>query len=239
MALRSTHVLYCSGNNVKPSGPKKSRGFFLARRVSCATLSNMEIRSKDIRIVPIDKIRPNEKNRNQHDDAQIAHLVEQYKYQGFRVPLIASNRSGLLVCGHGRLEAAKLAGLTELPVIYQDFADEASEYAFGVAENATQAWSALDLSGINADLPGFGPELDVAMLGIKNFTIEPLDAAFPDLESGDPDFTQRTFILSTEQADILDQALARAKLHEDCTDEINENAPANALAAILRKYVCG
>ncbi len=142
----------------------------------------MEIRSKEIVLVHINDIKPNPKNRNQHSDEQIDHLVKQFRYQGFRSPLIVSNRSGLLVAGHGRLLAAIRAKGTHVPVIYQDFEDEAHEFAFGVAENATQSWSELDLSGINADLPDFGPELDIEMLGIKDFVLEPLDKLDPQCD---------------------------------------------------------
>jgi hypothetical protein len=43
------------------------------------------------------------------------------------------------------------------------------------ADNAVGSWSDLDLSMINADLEDFGPELDVDLLGLKDFTIEPLE----------------------------------------------------------------
>lgn len=138
--------------------------------------------SKDIRIVPISEIRPNEKNRNVHSAEQIAHLVKQYKYQGFRNPIIVSNRSGLLVAGHGRLEAARKAGLTELPVIFQDFADEAQEYAYAVADNATAAWAELDLSGIGGDIPGLGPDFDIDLLGIKDFDLAALNKLEPQCD---------------------------------------------------------
>lgn len=126
-------------------------------------------------MVPVDKIKPNDKNRNTHSEEQIEHLAKQYAYQGFRNPLIVSNRSGLLVAGHGRLLAAKKAGLTELPVIYQDFDDDTQEYAFGVADNATADWAELDLSGINMDLGDLGPDFNIDLLGIKDFVLEPAE----------------------------------------------------------------
>lgn len=131
----------------------------------------MKILAKDIRVVPVGDIQLNENNRNSHPQDQIDHLVKQFSYQGFRSPLIVSNRSGKLVCGHGRYLAAKQSGMTELPVIYQDFDSDEAEYAFGIAENSTQSWSALDIGEIHSDALELGPDFDLDMLGIKDFSL--------------------------------------------------------------------
>lgn len=143
----------------------------------------MDIKSKEIKIVPIDSIKPNPKNRNKHGEDQINMLVEIIKYQGFRSPLVVSNRSGMLVHGHGRLLAAHKLGLQSVPVIYQDFDDEAQEYASMVSDNAISLWSVLDFAGINFDLPELGPDFDLNMLGIKDFTMD----AMPDFKPGTED----------------------------------------------------
>lgn len=129
------------------------------------------IQSREIELVPIKEIKINPKNRNKHDNAQIERLIKIIGYQGFRNPLIVSNRTGLLVAGHGRLEAARKMKLKEVPVMKQDFADDAQEYAAMVSDNSISSWSELDISGINADLPDLGKDFDIDLLGIKNFEI--------------------------------------------------------------------
>jgi len=129
------------------------------------------IQSREIELVPINEIKINPKNRNKHDNAQIERLIKIIGYQGFRNPLIVSNRTGLLVAGHGRLEAARKMKLKEVPVMKQDFADDAQEYAAMVSDNSISSWSELDISGINADLPDLGKDFDIDLLGIKNFEI--------------------------------------------------------------------
>ena len=116
--------------------------------------------------------RPN--NRNSHPEEQIDRLAKIVDHNGFRVPIIVSKLSGLVVAGHGRLEAAKRLGLEKVPVIYQDFASEDEEYQFHVADNGIARWAELDLSGINADLENIGP-IDIDLLGIKDFLVEPAE----------------------------------------------------------------
>jgi ParB-like chromosome segregation protein Spo0J len=198
----------------------------------------MEIKATSIVMVPINKIIPNDKNNNIHTEEQKRYARKIFDYQGFRAPLLISNRTGKLVAGHLRLEIAKEKGVKELPCMYQDFDSEEQEYAHLTADNALAAQSSLDFGQINADILEFGP-FDIELLGIKDFVIEPLEGKLPELESGEPDCQQVTFVLSNEQKDILDEAIAKAKKEEDTNDELNQNSNGNALAAIVKRYVYG
>lgn len=129
--------------------------------------------SAKIEWVGIETLKPNPDNRNKHPDDQITEIVKQIKYQGWRHPIIVSNRSGMVVAGHGRLLAAKKMDLTNVPVIFQDFTDEEQEIAFGVADNAIAKWAVMDFAGINMDVEKLGPDFDISLLGIKDFEIEP------------------------------------------------------------------
>ena len=189
-------------------------------------------------MVPINKIIPNDKNNNIHTEEQKRYARKIFDYQGFRSPLLISNRTGKLVAGHLRLEIAKEKGVTELPCMFQDFDSEEQEYAHLTADNALAAQSSLDFGQINSDILEFGP-FDIELLGIKDFVIEPLEGKLPELESGEPDCQEVTFVLSNEQKDILDEAIAKAKKEEDTKDELNQNSNGNALAAIVKRYVYG
>jgi hypothetical protein len=198
----------------------------------------MEIKATSIVMVPINKIIPNDKNNNIHTEEQKRYARKIFDYQGFRAPLLISNRTGKLVAGHLRLEIAKEKGVTELPCMFQDFDSEEQEYAHLTADNALAAQSSLDFGQINSDILEFGP-FDIELLGIKDFVIEPLEGKLPELESGEPDCQEVTFVLSNEQKDILDEAIAKAKKEEDTKDELNQNSNGNALAAIVKRYVYG
>lgn len=135
----------------------------------------IQIHSKFDEMVPIKQLKPHPKNRNKHPADQIDRLVKLYEYQGVRHPIIVSNLSGHIVAGHGRLAAAKKLKMETFPVVYQDFVSEEQEYAFIQSDNAVALWAELDFSAINVDITDLGPDFDVDLLGIKNFTVEVAD----------------------------------------------------------------
>lgn len=136
-------------------------------------MSEMKIYCEFQTLVDIENLKPHPKNPNRHPKDQIEMLAKILKERGWRHPVIISNFSGCIVAGHGRVEAAKLAGFTSVPVDYQDFENEAQEYEFLVADNATALWSVLDLDGIKVDLGEIGG-VDLDFLGIEDFKINGL-----------------------------------------------------------------
>jgi DNA modification methylase len=122
--------------------------------------------------VKVDDLKPHPKNRNKHSKEQIKRLAKILDYQGWRYPIKVSNLSGYITSGHGRLEAAKHLGWKEVPVSYQDYLDEAQEYADVQSDNSIASWAELDLAGINSDLTDLGPDFDIDLLGIKDFVLE-------------------------------------------------------------------
>lgn len=78
---------------------------------------------------------PHPKNPNTHPQAQIELLARIIKHQGWRNPIVVSQRSGFIIAGHARLKAAQLLELDKVPVDYQDFETEADEWAHLAADN--------------------------------------------------------------------------------------------------------
>jgi DNA modification methylase len=139
----------------------------------------MQIQAKEIQLVDIDSLVLNPKNNNKHPKEQIDRLAKLIQYQGFRNPVIVSKRTGFVLAGHGRIEAAKLAGLKEVPAMFQDFENEAQEYAYLTSDNAIASWAELDLSAVNTEMLDLGPDFDIDLLGIKDFVIEPIEKFEP------------------------------------------------------------
>ena len=135
----------------------------------------MQVHCKYDALVPVGELKPHPKNRNNHPPEQITRLAKLLAYQGLRAPIVVSSLSGYIVKGHGTLSAIKENGWTEAPVVYQTFADETQEYAFVQSDNAIASWAELDFSGINTDIGDLGPEFDIDLLGIKDFTVDVAD----------------------------------------------------------------
>ena len=85
--------------------------------------------------VDVTSLIPNPRNPNKHPDKQIALLAKIIRNQGWRQPITISNRSGFIVKGHGRLQAALLIGVDKVPIERQDYDTEADEYADLIADN--------------------------------------------------------------------------------------------------------
>lgn len=138
-------------------------------------------------LVDISDLRPHPKNRNKHPEAQIQRLAEILQYQGFRIPIRVSKLSGFVTGGHGRIAAAKLNGWETVPVNYQEYLSEEQEYSDLVADNSIALWAELDLKGIGEDVLPFGPDFDIDLLGLEDFTIDPSEQY-----DGDPDAVPET-----------------------------------------------
>lgn len=117
-------------------------------------------------------------NRNKHPPEQIERLAKILEYQGWRYAIKVSKQTKSITSGHGRKLAALDRGWKLVPVVYQDYESEEQEYADVQADNAIALWAELDLPGINSDIGLLGPDFDIDLLGIKNFTVDVADKEF-------------------------------------------------------------
>jgi len=151
-----------------------------------------KIKCEYTKLVKLAELVKHPKNPNEHPPEQIKRLAEIIDYQGMRSPIVVSKRSGFITKGHGRLMALISLGWEVAPVDYQDYENEAQEYADIVADNAIAEWASLDLAKINHDFTELGPETPAEMLGLKSFLVEPMDKDWsPEDEwDGMPEFDQ-------------------------------------------------
>ena len=100
----------------------------------------------------LSEITPYENNPRKKGKAVEAVKISIKKY-GFRVPVIV-NKDKILVCGHTRLEAAKILGLEEIPAIFaEDLTDEQVK-AFRIADNKVSEFSTWDLEKLEKEIEG-------------------------------------------------------------------------------------
>ena len=133
----------------------------------------MNISCSYAKLMGVNKLVPNPKNNNKHPEKQIEILAKLIDQHGFRHPIIVSKRSGFIVAGHGRLEAAKRLGLNEVPVDYQDFENEAMEYAFLIADNKSATMAEFDDAMLVETIKELEMEdFDFDLLSLPDFSLE-------------------------------------------------------------------
>ena len=92
------------------------------------------MRNLNIVKLAVDKIRPNPRNPRSHSGKQIRQLAASIKEFGFTNPILI-DEANEIIAGHGRFEAAKSLGLTEVPCIPLDGLSAAQKKALVIADN--------------------------------------------------------------------------------------------------------
>jgi ParB-like chromosome segregation protein Spo0J len=100
------------------------------------------------------------------------------------------NEDGELIAGHGRYLAAKLLGLTKVPVIIVAGLSPTQQRALGIADNKIAENAGWDRERLAIEIPELtellsAEGLDVSILGFEPVEIDQLQADFEE-ESSDP-----------------------------------------------------
>ena len=126
--------------------------------------------------VPIATLRPNPKNARTHSQKQRRRIAASIRMHGFLNPIIV-DEDNVILAGHGRLEAAREAGLTQVPVIRFTHLTKAQKRVYLIADNkiAEQAgWDremlAIELGELIELLPNEG--FDVSLTGFETAEID-------------------------------------------------------------------
>ena len=144
----------------------------------------MDIKCTYKDLVALENLAPNPRNTNRHPEKQISLLANIIEYQGIRHPIIVSKRSGFIVAGHGRLEAAKRLGIEKFPVDYQDFENEGQEYLFLESDNHIAELAEHDRKKMLENLDDIEIE-NLDLLGLPDFNTENLKLFDQDETSSD------------------------------------------------------
>ncbi len=129
-------------------------------------------------LLEIEKTVPNPKNPNKHPKRQVELLAKIIQARGWRHPITISTRSGFIVAGAGRREAASLLGCLTVPVDYQDYESEAEEWADMIGDNIIAELAETDkklMGTLLAELKDMA--VDLELTGYKPQKAEDLIAA--------------------------------------------------------------
>ena len=142
----------------------------------------------DFQLVPTDKLIPYVNNARTHSKEQITKLRSSLREFGFINPIII-DRDFNVIAGHGRIEAAKAEGITEVPCVYVDHLTEAQKKAYILADNRMAldaGWDEELLAVELSELQDLG--YDLAMTGFDEKELADLFSDKTDSDAKDDDF---------------------------------------------------
>lgn len=143
-----------------------------------------------IELWPVDRLKPYEKNARTHDGDQVAKIAASIAEFGFTNPILVDSADGI-IAGHGRLMAANVLGLTEVPVIVLDHLSDAQRRAYILADNRLALDAGWDNAMLAEELAALqGEGFDLGLTGFTDDEIEDLLAPDDDSEADgltDPD----------------------------------------------------
>ena len=153
-----------------------------------ATLDEARQRHQQIIQRSPDSLRPWARNARTHSKKQIRQIADSIKKFGFTNPVLIDDALTILA-GHGRVEAAKLLGMAEVPCLRFDHMSALEKRAYVLADNKlalNAGWDdeilAGELQALLADDIGFD-------IGVTGFSIGEVDQLIDGLvpgEAGDP-----------------------------------------------------
>lgn len=120
-----------------------------------------------IRYRPTSELFAYAKNSRTHSEAQVEQIAASMREFGFNNPVLI-DAAGTIIAGHGRVLAARLVGIEQVPTIELGHLTDAQRRAYVIADNKIALNSGWDLAALSAemvDLQGLGFDLGLTGFG--------------------------------------------------------------------------
>ncbi len=139
-----------------------------------------------IEIWPADKLVPYDKNPRTHSPEQVSQIAASIAEFGFLNPILVDTTAGI-IAGHGRLQAAKQLGLTQVPVVVLDHLTEAQKRAYVIADNKLALNAGWDDDLLRSEMATLAAEnFDLPVIGFSDDELAAL-LADPNVAEGQTD----------------------------------------------------
>ena len=107
-------------------------------------------------------------NSRTHSDQQVQQVAASIKEFGFTNPILIDEDSGI-IAGHGRLQAAQMMGMDEVPTITLEGLTEAQRKAYVIADNQLALNAGWDLDALKLEIDRLGElDFDIDLLGFDD-----------------------------------------------------------------------
>lgn len=146
----------------KPGGAIGKGGIDPAPRAQDLTV---RVAAEQLLLVSIDDLVPYANNARTHSKAQIAQLRSSLREFGFVTPVLIDWDNNI-IAGHGRVEAARAEGMTEVPCVMVTDLTEAQRKAYILADNRLSETAGWDEPTLRMELESLAAvSFDTAVIG--------------------------------------------------------------------------
>jgi DNA modification methylase len=141
-----------------------------------------------IQTLPLSSLKPWPRNARTHSKKQIKQIADSITRFGFTNPVLV-DRDNTILAGHGRVAAAKLLELTEVPCVRLDHMTQAQKRAYVLADNKLALNAGWDEEFLAEELEailGHDAGFDISITGFSLAEVDSLIEGKSVEEDGDP-----------------------------------------------------
>jgi DNA modification methylase len=139
-----------------------------------------------VEYLPIASLKPFERNARTHSKQQIKKIAESIRSFGFTNPVLI-DASNTIIAGHGRVDAAKSLGLTDVPTIRLEALTPAQVRAYVIADNRLALDAGWDHDILKIELQNITLEnqVDISLMGFEVPEIDLIISAEDESDAAD------------------------------------------------------
>ena len=161
---------------------------------------------------PTGELVPYVNNSRTHSEQQVQQVAASIKEFGFTNPILIDHDGGI-IAGHGRLQAAQLLSLDEVPTITLEGLTEAQRKAYVIADNQIALNSDWDLDALNVEVARLTElDFDINLLGLNDKFLSDLCNEEQEIEIEDMGEVTDLYQILIELPDDLAQSVLMEKL---------------------------
>lgn len=134
-------------------------------------------------MLPPDALVPYPKNARTHSKKQLRQIADSIRRFGFTNPVLVDD-AGMILAGHGRVEAAKLLGMNEVPCLALSSMTDTEKRAYVLADNKLALNAGWDEDILGEELGLLLADVGEIDIGITGFSVAEIDTLLEPAETG-------------------------------------------------------
>jgi ParB-like chromosome segregation protein Spo0J len=127
-----------------------------------------------ITYLPVSGLKPHPKNPRTHSRKQVKQIAKSIETFGFTNPALI-DRGGVIIAGHGRVEAAKLLGLHQVPTVCLEELNQDQIRAYILADNKLAELGGWDEEILATELQHLIDLEEVLDISVTGFEVAEID----------------------------------------------------------------